>query len=307
MRAEDSAGHSELRVTNRDGSVSIREVLVANFYFREPHLTMRDEVAECIRRFHALVPSGGLEHYFDYEGDPEDLGPEVLANVLHERFYSADSFPNATISMEGSGLYAPGYYLEYVGSALDNPELPSEAGSLQLWVPRTFFSERRQEVLDYLGETAARLPFSCGSVSLGLAGQDKSARQALAARHPGLDISSPRPVSADLGDEIAGVYWQTLLGAPIVERLGGAADIRRALPGEVVDELPLGGCRIVLGADPEIGDVTRGELLPRYRAAAAFLDAAGLLHVPRRTVYFVDRAGMADPEAMQKWHRRLVD
>lgn len=288
--------------------MSIREVLVANFYFREPHLTMRDEVAECVRRFHALVPSGALEHYFDYEGDQEDLGATVLAKVLYERFYSADSFPNATISMEGSGLYAPGYSLEYVGSALDNPDLPSEAGSLQLWVPRAFLAERRQEVLAYLEETAARLPFSCGSVSLGLAGQDRSAMQALAARHPGLDISSPRPVSTDLGDEVAGVGWQTLLGARIVEKLGGAENIRLALPGEmIVDDLPLGGCRIVLGPDPEIGDVNRQQLLPRYRAVAEFLDDAGLLHVPSRVVYFVDRMGMADLDAMQKWHRRFLD
>jgi hypothetical protein len=297
----------DIRIDNPDGSASVQEVLIGTFYFRTPHSMVRDEVAECIRRFHALAPSGSLEYYFDYDGDQQDLDEAVLANVLYERFYSPDSFPSATLIIEGGGVHAPGWLLHHAGSALDNPDLPLEAGSLQLWLPRSFFSTRRADVLGFLADAAARLPVSCGSVSLGLAGENRLRKQALAARHPGLDISDPRAVSTDLGDQLAGIGWHTLLGAPMVGKLGGAVELRRALPGIVVEPLPLGGCRLVMGGDPEIGDVNRHELLPQYRAVARFFHDAGVLHVPEQVVYFVDRNGMADPDAMETWHRRFLD
>jgi hypothetical protein len=297
----------DIRIDNPDGSASVQEVLIGTFYFRTPHLAMRDQVAECIRRLHALAPKGSFEYYFDYDGDQQDIDEAVLANVLFERFYSPHSFPSATLIMEGGGAHAPAWLLHYAGSALDNPELPLEAGSLQFCLPRSFFSARRSDVLGFLTDAAVRLPASCGSVSLGLAGENRLRKQALAARHPGLDISDPRAVSTDLGDQLGGIGWHTVLGASLVGRLGGAAELRRGLPGIVVEELAHGGCRLVLGGDPEIGDVNRHELLPVYRAVARFFHEAGVLHLPQRVVYFVDRNGMADPEAMERWHRRFVD
>ena len=100
-----------------------------------------------------------------YQARLQDIDEAVLANVLFERFYSPDSFPSATLIMEGGGIHAPGWQLHYAGSALDNPDFPLEAGSLQFWLPRSFFSARRAEVLDFLSDATVRLPASCGTVS----------------------------------------------------------------------------------------------------------------------------------------------
>lgn len=297
----------EIRIDNPDGSASVREVLVGTFYFRTPHSTMRDEVAEHIRRFYGLAPRGSFEYYFDFDGEQQDVDQGVLANVIYERFYSPDSFPSATLVMEGRGVHAPEWFLHYAGSALDNPDLPLAAGSLQLWLPRSFFVAHREDVLAFFADAAARLPASCGSLGLGLAGENRRRKQALAARHPGLDISDPRSVSTDLGDRLAGVGWHTLLGGPMLGKLGGAVELQRVLPDVAVEPLPHGGCRLVLSRDPEIGDVNRHDLLPRYRVVARFFHNAGLLHLPKHVVYFVDQDDMADPDAMEKWHRRFVD
>lgn len=298
---------NDIEIVHPNGSVSIREVLVTNLYFRTPHLNMRDEAAEAIRRFFALVPPGGIEYYFDHEGEQADIDAKVLDRVLQERFYAHPSIPNASLIIEGTGLYAPGFFMHYAGSALAHPSMPDEAGTLQFWVPRAFFFEQRDRIMGYLDDVVQRLPWSVGGVSLGLSGGDKVTKQALAARHPGLDISSPRALSNDLGDRVAGVTWHTLIGSGPVHALGGSEQIRRDLPSSAsVQALPTGGCRIVLGPEPDIGDVNRRDILPTHRALAARLDASGLLHVPRWVVYFHDRDGNADRTAMEAWHRRFL-
>jgi hypothetical protein len=297
----------DIEIVSPTGQLSVREVFGATAYFRRPHLTIRDEVAACIQRFHALAPAGAIEYHYDYDGEQDDISDAILATVLHERFYSDERFANANLLMEGTGLHAPGYFLEYRGSALDNPALPDEAGTLQLWVPRAFFLAQRTKVLDFFTEVFATLPLSCGQIGLGLSGENKQRKQALAARYPGLDIAHPRSVSTDIGDSVGGIAWQTLLGPPLTHALGGCDTIRAAVTSDtIVVGLPGGGCRIVIGTDPQIGDVARHDVLPSYRTLAALLDSASLLHIPQRVVYFQDHAGMADLDAMHEWHGRWI-
>ncbi len=307
MTTPQAQPRPDIDIVNPNGQVSVREVVSGTLYFRQPHLSMRQEVADCIRRFFALVPAGGLEYHYDYDGEQDDINDAILARVLHERFFGPDSFPNASLHMEGTGLYAPAYFLEYLGSANDNPDLPNEAGTLQLWMPRAFFVEHRAKVLGFFAEAFATLPFSCGQIGLALSGEDKQRKQALAARYPGLDIAEPRCVSTDIGDKAGGVAWQTLLGPSLTASLGGPKAIALALAAPtVVEALPSGGVRITAEPEPRLGDVNRHDLLPSHRQVAQLLDASAQLHVPERVVYFQDRTGMADLDAMQQWHRRWL-
>lgn len=301
--AEDT--RPDIKLVNASGRVSVREVFGGTLYFRRPHLTMRAAVANCIQRFFTLVGPNALEYYFDYDGEQADIDAATLARVVHERFDGPDHFPNASFEMEGAGLYAPGYFLQYLGSANDNPELPNEAGTLQLWMPREFFLAQRDKVLGFLDEAFACLPLSCGQVGLGLSGENMLRKQAIATLHPGLDIANPRSVSTDIGESASGVSWQTLLGPGLTRALGGTHAIAQQLPALIVVEaLPLGGARITAGPNPGAGDSTDPNTLPSHHRVARMLDAAGLLHLPQHVVYFRDHAGLVDRAAMHHWHQR---
>jgi hypothetical protein len=267
---------------------------------------MREPVAKCIREFAALVSFKALTSYVDYDGDEQDLDARTLEEVIQQRFHGPGHFPNANIVLVGGGFHARDFYLWYSGTAI-NPEVPDEASFLWCWVPRRFFVENRARLMKFVDETSARLPHSFGYVSPSLAGEDKRKKQAFGARHPGLDLASPMAVATDIAGQAAGAYWVSYLGAELTARLGGIDAIRAALPsGITVDDLGGDRCRVTLGAEPEIGDVNRRDLLPGNRAFAALLDSRGVLAIPKRVVYFVDVDNAADRDAMERWHRRFL-
>lgn len=296
---------SDIDVTHPNGEVLVREVLTLVFYFRRPNLLIAGDVADAIQSFVNLVSFSELPGYFDMEGDEQELTQGSLERLLDERLLGGSRAANATVELSGSGTYAAEYHLLYGGTSMELDELPDEASFLWCWVPVSFYRERAADVNAFISTLASRLPFSFAYASLGLVG-DQRGRQALARRHPGLDVATPSCVRADLGDRAAGSYWLTLLGPELCEKLGGADALRAALPATgAVDPLPGGKCRILLGPYPERGDTNRRDLLPSYQALAKIFDDHGVLHVPERVVYFVDKQGLADREAMQAWHRRF--
>lgn len=291
-----------------DGTVRIREVLTIIFYLPVPNLKIVEYVDHAIRKFVNLVSFEGLREYYNYEGKQENLNPLSLDEIIYNRLYSEERAPNANIELIGSGANAPEYFLWYNGKALNITQFPDEVGYLWCWVPRSFFLDHTDELLNYISSVESELPYSFAYASLALAGENELGKQALAARHTGLDIANPFCVSADLNQKVAGSYWLSLLGAELCRLVGGVAAVRAELPDEIiVEELPDSRCRILLSEQPEIGDTNRRDLLPANQALARFFAERGRLHVPERVVYFEDREGMADREAMERWHRRFVD
>lgn len=289
------------------GGLKVREVFIGCFYFRVPNLKMASEVDIVIGDFVRLLGPSVSLRYFDDEGEPEELTQDALDSIKQQRLTSEERLPNATIELSGDGLYAPAYYLWYNGKALDIRPFEAEASYLWFWLPRELFLAREREVRAFLESCSSMLPFSYGYASLGLSGEDRRQKQALANRHPGLDIAFPGAVSADLADKAAGAYWLNFLSADMCIRLGGVETIRRNLPANVIFQEKGGGaCEIQLTRSPEIGDVNRREILPEHRAFAKYLNDHRLLHVPERVVYFRDADGVADREAMENWHRRFV-
>lgn len=302
-----NAGRPDIQVVNADGTVSVRETMTVVFYCRTPHLRMREEVAQSIREFAALVSFSALTSYVDYEGDEQDLDAGTLENIIRERFFAPGHFQNANIALVGGGFYARDFSLCYSGTAMGNPEVPDEASFLWCWVPRRFFLENRQRFLAFADATNARLPHTFGYVSPSLAGENKQRKQALGARYPGLDLALPAPVAYDIAGKAAGAYWVNYLGPELSARVGGSDAMRGALPPEATVKLLAGGkCRIILGAEPEIGDLNRQEFLPAHRAFARFLNAAGVLAIPKHVVYFINAENAADRDAMERWHRRFL-
>lgn len=297
----------DIRIEGEGGETSIREVLSIVFYIRRPNLDIVTNVADAIHSFVDLVSIQALPEYYNYNGDTEALTAASLESIINERLIGPDRAPNAFIVLTGRGLYAPEYYLRYSGGRLDDPELEGAVNYFWCWVPRDFWIEQRPLVLDFFSRLSNVLPFHCAHASLGLVGENQLKKQALARRYPGLDISYPGSVRADLDAKVAGSYWATLLSQELSNTLGGMSAMRAELPEPItIKELPDGRTQILLGPEPEIGDVNRRNVLPTYRAFATFLRDKGVLHVPKRVVYFEDENGMADRAAMETWHNRFL-
>jgi len=299
---------SDIQVINSDGTVSIRESLIIVFYIRKPNLEIVQNIELSIRKFVDLVSINALPEYFNYDGDQEDLTEESLNELIYERLIGPNRAPNGNIEIIGRGVHAPDYYLWYNGKSLEVPGMDDEVSFLWCWVPRSFFLTNFSQVIDYISNVALELPFTFAYASLGLVGENKYKKQGLANRFPGLDIAHPGCVSADLGNKAAGSYWLTLLGPELYNLVGGAVALRAELPEEIsIEELTDSKCRILLNAQPEIGDTNRRDLLPMNKVLASFFHDKGLLHIPNRVIYFVDKYGMADRVAMERWHQRFLD
>lgn len=83
----------------------------------------------------------------------------------------------------------------------------------------------------------------------------------------GVDICRiPEDARAVGTDGLKGVGWLTTLGADALEKVGGTAKLRKALPKEV-EMFTIGtGAALQLGPSPLTGDLSRGEDLSLYRA-----------------------------------------
>ena len=297
----------DIEIPHPRGGLRLREVLIGCFYVRVPNLQMAEEASLIIRDFVTLIGPTVSLSYYDNDGEPDDLTPEALDTILNQRLLGPDRYPNADIVLTGQGLYAPEHYLWYNGKALDLRPFDTEASYLWFWVPRQFFLSHEEDVQKFLESCASTLPFSYGYANLGLSGENKQQKQALARRYPGLDIAHPGCVSGDIGDKAAGAYWMNFLGLKLCANLGGVESIRRDLPANfVIRETSAGICEILLGPQPEIGDVNRRDVLPDNRALARYFSDHAVLHVPERVVYFEDADGPADSHEMEEWHTRFL-
>ena len=86
-------------------------------------------------------------------------------------------------------------------------------------------------------------------------------------RLPGLDICRiPMDGQAVGTDGLKGVGWLTALGRPLVERLGGMAELKRGWPEEITSIETPHGVVIQAGDRPRLGDVDHEDTLELYRA-----------------------------------------
>lgn len=134
---------------------------------------------------------------------------------------------------------------------------------------------------------------SCAGRDIALEG-NKARRQALARRFRGIDISSVSAVSADLGDRMPGIHWINFLGADVVHKLGGRANIESGLSKSAhIDALPGGVLVVSLGANPDLGDVNRRADLPDRKYLAGLAHRHQALHVPKKVKYFGGAGALA--------------
>lgn len=300
-----SAERPDLRVVGPGGEVAAQEVFVFAAYFDVAHDAIAEPIAGAIDRLVRLLGLDALPVYLDSEGTPQRLDAEVLSGQLELSFLGPFRTPNASLVLASEGPRA--HQIGYEGKALPSPFQPDEAGCLWLSMPRETFLHKGEEVLGFAESFSEELPVAYAYASLGLAGTQRRQVQALARRHPGLDIARPSAVSADLGARAAGVYWLNVLGPRLAAAVGGEDAMRRALPPEVSIARMAGEKLVVrLTEAPELGDAQEKVQLPTHQAFARYLDRRGLLHVPRQVTYFVAEGGRTERDAQVEWHRRFL-
>lgn len=122
-------------------------------------------------------------------------------------------------------------------------------------------------------------------------------------RFPGLGYGEPLALFSFVDKGVLGVNWITLLGQPLVERLGGEADLAVAL-GPSIDVQPIGGGRGVViraGVGPELGDANRNQKLPAYQKVGR---AIADLRVPDEWIENMAMIGMSGEDVVE-WYGRF--
>jgi hypothetical protein len=301
------ASHTEnLDIRKPEGTYVVRQVFRAAFFLRRPHLEINRAV---VNAFHVLLDSeigeslafvaGATGDWFQQK--TADLRAAVEASLVDQR-----RTINGTISMSSDpSLGVPAYYVEYNGFALDRPLFKDRACFMFLWCPADRFMKNPTYVRTFVWEMARGLPVSCMHADLALVG-NQMRRQQLARRYVGIDISDISATAIDMDDKASGAYWMTVYGDDLARRLGSVSEIRRALheTSQINDTSTYIG--ILLSDLPSLGDRNRRESLPGHVALSNLLNQKGILHIPRRTVYFEDEGEREDAELQTMWHRRFL-
>jgi hypothetical protein len=300
-----SPGQEPLDVLSPDGNYLAREVFSIVFYIRRPHVEVGAQIEEAIKRFGGLVSFTQLRYFADNEGEWQDLLEQDLDTRLTDQWGSFADTINANVILRGDGLGVPDFYLRYSGNMRAGQG--AIASYFRCWVPKAYWEGHREELNQFADSLAADLPFGFGYASLAVTGNNQHLLQKLANRYAAADISNPLAIALDIGDMAGGCYWTTYLGQALTTSVQGVDGLRSALPQEIaINSLPDGKCRLQLGPEPTLGDVNRREDVSPYRTLAAYFRSYGVLHVPKRVVYFQDEAGTADSEGQEKWHRRFI-
>jgi Type VI immunity for VRR-NUC len=152
-------------------------------------------------------------------------------------------------------------------------------GALRLALPVEDVLEREADFVALARELTQKLAFSSGYAGFSFnraeesdlesTGREQSA--ALSHRWQGIDVESLSTTLYAIRQGLKSAGWLTLVGRKLVDTLGGAEALARALPGEVtMHTLPF-GVLIQAGPRPQLGDVNRREDLPLYRAVGRVL------------------------------------
>lgn len=126
-------------------------------------------------------------------------------------------------------------------------------------------------------------------------------------RYPGLDIHSPVPFVWDgeaLYEQIKCVNWLTVLGAPVLAKLGGLDVARKALEPDCIVHAYEGGVVIQAGSAPQLGDTYQNDIPEAYRKVARFTNSARFRDYKKGSLFRVFEP-MDRREEARRWASRF--
>lgn len=191
----------------------------------------------------------------------------------------------------------------YFGVHLDTE--PKQINYLTMRFPSDWAEDGGDALADFVLELADSISFDSGyagaalhwSVEAELTFLEKDVKP-LAFRHPGFDLQSFGMAVYNLGDDIWGAQWMTLLGAKVLQRVGGKQAVVSAVPDFSVQEVS-SGVVIRSPLPPRGGDTNRGDGVDELRPLAEFLEPV--------TTSTDESPFFWDSSDAERWYRRFID
>lgn len=288
------------------GGFVVRETVRFAFFMRHPHREVAHVAVRAVEKMIDLLPPPALSMFAVESGDWIEFDASGMKMQIRERLDGDDKPINATAALSGDQANIPDVTLDYAGLALDRPVFRDAASMLTVDIAASFFGTVLERSIELGGKLADELDCHAAYIDLALVG-DQSRKQAMARRYRCMDISDPRCVARDLGDRLPGVFWKNFIGVSLVEALGGRQAIEAVLSPEArIEPKSRGGLVLTFGPTPIRGDINYKETFDDRIALARLARDKGVLHVPRKIVYFEAEQSFDDSEAQENWHLRYA-
>jgi len=301
-----------IRHPGPEGTWLVRDHLEAVLFCRVNFVDMAEGARAAFDRWLDAVPRNALKwaRIGGNAAEPKPFGATTIARCVDQLSPAkAAKREVSSFTLCGPQPYNSDYWFAAVGSAdLFGPDaIDTEANFIEMRFPTEYLAERGVEpFVALMKDIAAGLPYSSGyaSVALGYNAESHVSEAAeiiapLALRHHGYDVHRHRYVKYDIGDLSLGARWLTLLGANLVEKLGGSEALAKQLPGIGVE--PAGaGLMLRAGEQPEIGDVNAQQGTPLLRMVAKAVEPVTLFGCQELLPLFV-----GNPETLDRWERRF--
>jgi hypothetical protein len=185
------------------------------------------------------------------------------------------------------------------------------ANLVSMAFPAEWAQEEPEEFREFVVGLAETFPFVSGhagfafEVSRYESEESQTFAWAKSMRHRGIDIARPPLDAIAVGhDAVKGVGWLTLVSRALLEKLGGQAKIRRALPADVKTTEVSRGVVLQAGPAPELGDTNRKDLLPLYREVYRVVAPLVQIAASRSPSLDIEEDYV---EKTRKWFARFAD
>jgi hypothetical protein len=278
-----------LRVTVNDSLVVLPDGLVFTLFIPAGHHEIAAGVLRILDQYWAMPHVNPPTQVFRRGEEYEPCTAKTLASVRRRLEKGTRSHFMVTLR-DGQEPELPAYRFEYYGTEAERE--PSDDSYVEVWFPRDY-PERigTAAFIDALRRMAEAVPFASGYCSLALYSKtwpSNDVVRPLVLRHPGIDIPD-NDCACDLGTQIRGAYWLTLLGQPALLGLGKLpSDVKAELGPEITIHDLANGVLLQAGERSEPGDVESGDVLPLIRRVAKYLEPIQLYQ--RVAVLFDDLA-----------------
>lgn len=260
-----------------------------------------------------LVPPEKLE-WARVGGNTTSYRPFTPAAIGRARAELDANKPLTYVCLRGGDdKHNPSYSFEFFG-AKPGAKTPEKACGLELRFPIGYpeahgYDRFVEWVRDLAGLYLYRSGYASPALSRGWENMEHvreggSHIVPLAFRHPGYDLlENEAPAMRMPRLQCRGARWLTLLGPEIVEQLGGRKTISAGLVSGISTLEAGAGLLIRAGAEPEIGDVNRGQQTPLLRSVAAAIEPV---------THFDDWRGLGklfddNRDEVLRWERRHLD
>lgn len=295
----------------QDGVRLTSLVMAATVFFDEPPQAHKADLLAAWHAWQNWCPPERMNFYStETMSEHRKVGPKTL------RMLDAWLAPGAPVrnivsfEIKDGATFddSPHWMFDLLGVDSD----PDDPSMIQLAVPFGEGEAGAARLRAFTGALVARLGASHAVAGYALicSPYEEEASQTFARarsmRHRGLDIllSEADPVTVG-HDGIKGVNWLTFIDRARIDRLGGDAAIRAALP-PAVDVIPIGtGLLLQAGALPALGDENRRERVPLYRDVFRVL-APLTVDAFDRALDLVLEDDDAATDLTLRWRRRLA-